>query len=410
MPTFHYKGTSGSGTSVTETVEAVDRYGVYDHARGLGHTIVSLTEDAKGFSLGRFFNMSQLSGFLHHVKQDDIVMLSRNLGAMLRAGLALTRALSVCERQSKRVALKNTLMSVRQEIEKGKSFHEALELYPNIFSKLFVAMVRTGEEGGTLSEVLDTISLQMEQTSNLRKKIRGAMMYPTIVLIAMFGIGILMMIFVVPTLTQTFRELKVTLPFSTRIILGLSDFLSTHTLVALGLIAVVATSAVGFYRWRTGRIVVEWTLLRLPIIGNLVKETNAARTARTLSSLLHSGVDVVHALLITEDVVQNTFYKRILAEAAVHVEKGKPMSEDFMRNERLYPVLVGEMLAVGEETGQIAQMLEEVAKFYEAEVERQTKDLSTIIEPILMLFIGAAVGFFALAMISPIYSISDSIS
>ena len=147
----------------------------------------------------------------------------------------------------------------------------------------------------------------------------------------------------------------------------------------------------------------------MPVIGNIVKETNAARTTRTLSSLLQSGVDVVSALKITEDVVQNSYYRTVIASAALNVEKGKPMSEDFSANEHLYPVLVGEMMAVGEETGQIGKMLQEIADFYEAEVEQKTKDLSTIIEPILMVVIGGAVGIFALAMISPIYSISDSI-
>jgi type IV pilus assembly protein PilC len=328
---------------------------------------------------------------------------------MLRAGLALTRALSVSERQTTNVSLKGILGSVQEDIQKGKPFHESLKAYPKAFSRLYVSMVRAGEEGGTLAEALQTISLQLERSSTLRKKIRGAMIYPIIVVLAMVTIGILMMIYVVPTLSATFKELNVPLPLTTQIIVGLSDFLSTHTILALGSVIGTITGFVAVYRTSFGRVAVEWTLMRLPIIGNLVKETNAARTARTLSSLLRSGVDVVAAFSITGDVIQNTFYKKVIADAAAHVEKGKPMSEDFMHNTHLYPVLVGEMIAVGEETGQISQMLEEVANFYELEVERKTKDLSTVIEPILMLVIGAAVGFFALAMISPIYSISDSI-
>ena len=408
MPTFIYKGTTADGTSVEESLSVDDRYAVYDHAREMGHIIVSVAEERHS-SFSRLFRMQSIIAFISRVTQDDVVMLSRNLGAMLRAGLALTRALSVSERQTTSQALKRILGAVRDDVQKGKSFHESLKVHPKVFSRLYVAMVRAGEEGGTLAAALDTIALQLEQSSTLRKKIRGAMIYPVIVLTAMVGIGILMMLYVVPTLTATFRELNVALPFSTRVVLGISDLLSSHTVLTLGAVSGLAVGLIALYRTHRGRTAVEWTLLHVPIIGTLVKETNAARTARTLSSLLQSGVDVVRALAITEDVIQNTFYKKILATAATNVEKGNPLSKDFIETEPLYPVLFGEMLAVGEETGQIAQMLDEVARFYEAEVERKTKDLSTIIEPVLMITIGAAVGFFALAVISPIYSISDSI-
>jgi len=158
-----------------------------------------------------------------------------------------------------------------------------------------------------------------------------------------------------------------------------------------------------------GKIATSWLVTHLPVIGVMAKETNAARTARTLSSLLNSGVDVIQAIEITQEVLQNVFYKKILVEAALRVEKGTALSEVFIERNDLYPILVGEMILVGEETGQIAGMLGELAIFYETEVERKTKDLSTIIEPLLMVVIGGGVGFFALALIAPIYSIGDSI-
>jgi type IV pilus assembly protein PilC len=162
-------------------------------------------------------------------------------------------------------------------------------------------------------------------------------------------------------------------------------------------------------RTRIGKRVFSWVVVRLPVIGNIAKEANAARTARTLSSLLSSGVDMLRAIAITEDVVQNYYYKEILKEAQRRVEKGVALSETFIEHKKLYPVLVGEMISVGEETGQISGMLQELATFYENEVEHKTKDLSTIIEPLLMVVIGGTVGFFALAMIAPIYSIADNI-
>jgi type II secretory pathway component PulF len=218
-----------------------------------------------------------------------------------------------------------------------------------------------------------------------------------------------MMIYVVPTITATFTSMNVELPITTRILISTSGFMSHHAFLVLAGMAGIVIGFIAFSRARIGKKIIHFLVTRIPVIGKIVKEVNAARTARTLASLLRSGVDVISAAHITRDVVQNIYYKSILDEAARRVEKGTPLSEVFVERTDLYPVLVGDMIAVGEETGQISHMLEELAQFYETEVDQKTKDLSTIIEPILMVVIGGAVGFFALAMIAPIYSISDSI-
>ncbi|MCD5382197.1 MAG: type II secretion system F family protein [Candidatus Pacebacteria bacterium] len=389
-------------------VEAADRYAVYDVARSNGHTVSEVLAVQK-FSLNRLIDVEKINYHLSRVKTDELVIMTRNLGSMLRAGLPLSRALSVIERQSKNPRMQGTIVSIRAQINKGDQLHEALARFPKIFSSLYISMVRAGEEGGTLAESLTTIGVQLERSSNLQKKIKGAMMYPTIILSVMLLIGILMMIYVMPTLISTFEKLGTDLPTMTKVMIGTSKFLTQNGLLSLSVAIVSIASIVGLFRTTRGRRVWHWILIHLPIIGNLVKETNAARTGRTLSSLLTSGVDVINAISITEDVLQNVYYKAILKEAAVRVEKGSPLSEVFIAHEKLYPVLVGEMILVGEETGQISQMLTEIADFYENEVEQKTKDLSTIIEPILMVVIGAGVGFFALAMIAPIYSLSDSI-
>ena len=183
-----------------------------------------------------------------------------------------------------------------------------------------------------------------------------------------------------------------------------------HTLVVLVGIVAAVTLMMYFLRSKVGKIATSWLVVRLPVIGTMAKEANSASTARTLSSLLKSGVDVMRSIEITEEVLQNVFYKKVLREARNRVEKGTALSETFIAHSNLYPILVGEMILVGEETGQIAGMLGELANYYEAEVERKTKDLSTIIEPLLMVVIGGGVGFFALALIAPIYSISDGLN
>ncbi|MCU0678687.1 MAG: type II secretion system F family protein [Candidatus Pacebacteria bacterium] len=376
MAKFVYEGEASDGSKVRETVTADDRYAVYDVARNNGHTVSSVTE-AKGFSLGvGGFDMEKINAWLGKVKQDELVMMTRNLGSMLDAGLTVTRALSVIERQSKNAKLKATVKDIIERINKGGQFFESLSAHPKVL---------------------------------LKKKIKGAMMYPSIVIIVMVIIGILMMIFVLPSITGIFKQMGTELPATTQILIATSDFLVANTVLALGAIIGFVTALLYALRSRPGKVVTSWLVTRIPVIGTMAKETNAARTARTLSSLLNSGVDVIQALEITEEVVQNVFYRRIIRAARDKVEKGTALSEIFIERSDLYPILVGEMILVGEETGSIAKMLGELAIFYETEVERKTKDLSTIIEPLLMVVIGTGVGFFALALIAPIYSIGDSI-
>jgi type IV pilus assembly protein PilC len=409
MPIFIYQGETTDGVAVREKVTADDRYAVYDIARINGHTVTSITEPG-GFSLTGRIDFAKLNTMFGRVKQDELVMVTRNLGSMLDAGLTITRALSVIERQTRNPKLKMVTKEIIARINKGDQFFEALKDHPKVFDDLYIAMIRAGEESGNLSESLRTLSVQMERSTSLKKKIKGAMIYPSIVITVMFAIGILMMIFVLPSITGIFKQMGTELPGTTRALIAAGDFLVANTVIAIsGMVAFFV--AIGYaLRSKPGKVFTSWTVVRLPVIGTMAKETNAARTARTLSSLLNSGVDVIQALTITEEIVQNVFYKKIIKDAALRVEKGTPLSEVFIERSDLYPILVGEMILVGEETGSIAKMLGELAAFYETEVERKTKDLSTIIEPLLMVVIGAGVGFFALALIAPIYSLSDGLS
>jgi len=408
MSKFTYIGENKNGEEVTQTVEAKDRFAVYEVARSNGHTVKQIKDQGK-FSLKNLVNIEKIESMISRVSLDELVLMSRNLGAMLSAGLALSRALSVVERQSKNPRLKLLIKNIRERINAGDAFNEALKEDPKTFSDLYVAMVRAGEEGGSLAETLQTLSIQMERASTLRKKVKGAMIYPAIVISIMVIIGILMMLFVMPSITDTFVKLNVELPPTTKAFIAVSNFFNDN--VALTILGMIG-SVVGFIfllKTSFGKKVFHYVIIKLPVIGTITKETNAARTSRTLSSLLISGVDVIRSLNITEEVVQNIYYKKIIKEAALRVEKGQPLSEVFIEREDLYPVLVGEMIAVGEETGQISKMLGELAIFYEREVEQKTDNISTIVEPVLMVVIGAGVGVFALAMIAPIYSIGEGI-
>ena len=225
----------------------------------------------------------------------------------------------------------------------------------------------------------------------------------------MIIIGILMFAFVVPTLANTFKELGVTLPTSTRVIITLGNFFSDHLLLTFLLLLSGVVSLIALSR---AKFIIKYTdflIVRLPMIGTLVKELNTARTARTISSLLLAGVSLSRAIEITEDVVQNIYYKKALSQTKVAIEHGSSFSETFKTNSHLFPIMMSEMIQVGEETGKLSDMLINVASFYEEEIENKTNNLSIIIEPILMIVIGGGVGFFAISMISPLYSILGNI-
>lgn len=388
-----------------ETIEAESRFAVYDQVQGAGDTVVDLAEGGAPLTLPPW-----LGGLLEHrISRQDIAQVVKNLSTMLGAGLSLSRALSVIDRETDNKKLKDIATSLAETVGKGSPFHEALAAYPAIFPDMLVAMVKVGEESGSLANSLSIVGTQMERSEELRRKIKGAFIYPCIIVIAIGIVSALMLLYVVPTLTKTFTELHVKLPLATQIFVQLSETLVNHTLIVFGIIAILVAALVAFVRSRRGSALLLKTGLHLPVIGELIQETYAARTARTLSSLLAAGVPVLEALLITKDVVRTPAFAAILDDAMVRVKKGEPLSRAFSDQHKTYPLLMSEMLIVGEETGKVAPMLVQVAEFYEGDVSQKTKDLSTIIEPVLMLLIGAVVGVFAVAMIAPIYSISSAI-
>lgn len=402
---FSYTAINKEGQKYTGTLEAQSKSDFYAQIKKTGDSLVSVK--AQGKSGLSSFNI-QLT-FLDRIKMLDKITFARNLGNMLDAGLELSRALSVMERQAGSPKLKAIYKKVGESISEGKSFHEALELHPKAFSKLVVAMVKVGEEGGNLASTLQQVALQMEKSYQLKKKIKGAMMYPSVIIGVMVVIAILMMIYVVPGLTKTFTELKVPLPASTQLVINVSDFMSNNSILTFAILIAMIISFIMLLRTKIGKRAFDYIVLKIPVVSTIIKEGNSAQMSRTLSSLLSSGVDLVMAVRITGEVLQNSYYKDVLIKSEKIVEKGDPLSTVFMAEQKLFPIFVGEMMNVGEETGRMAPMLVGVATFYENEVDQKTKDLSTIIEPVLMVFIGSAVGFFAISMIKPIYSIMNNV-
>jgi type IV pilus assembly protein PilC len=328
---------------------------------------------------------------------------------MTSAGVSLPRAIDTLAVQAKNKQFKKALTEIEEKIIHGQSLSESLREYPDIFPDIFQNMIKVGEESGTLEGVLKNLGQQLEKQQELRSKITGALVYPLVVISAMAGIGLLMLIVVVPQLAETFAELELPLPLTTQIVINLGVFLRTRWYFLPVIILALVFSLRGIIRTRTGKRFFDKIFLKIPVLSQLIKETSSANFTRTLGSLIGSGVPLVRSLEIIAGTLGNIYFRDSLLEAAEKVRKGAKLSDSLRPYENLYLPIVIQMIEVGEETGETSQTLDQLATFLEDEVANTTKNLASLIEPLLMLAVGGAVGFFAISMIQPMYSMLEDL-
>ena len=397
---YTYKAKTKNGEFKFGEINAKNRSNLMAKLNNIGLTLISVQESKKEEKKN-----IEISKILKRVSTIDKMLFTRHLGVMLKAGLSFSRATTVLAEQTENVYFKEILESVREDIQKGNQLASSLAKYPKVFDDLFVNMIRVGEIGGNLEEVLDILYLQLKKEHELTSRVKGAMTYPAVIIFAMVVIGVLMMIFVVPSLLAIFTETGAELPASTKMIVFVSDSFQNHGLLILaGFIAFVFLF-LKIIKTKSGKRKFDFTLLHLPAIGKIVSKINMARFSRTLSSMIASGVSIVKALDIISKTLGNTYYKDSIKDACQEVQKGVSLSEVIRRYDKLFYPLMINMIEVGEETGTLQETLKQVSEFYEDEVEQVTANMSSIIEPVLMLVIGGAVGFFAISMIQPMYSI-----
>lgn len=406
MPTYFFTAKSQENQSYSGTQEAKDERDLARTLRREGYVLISafLTEaKTKRRKIGFSFP------FLGGVPLKDKVIFVRNLKVMISAGVSLPKALKTLALQSTKKKLRKALLEISEEIIKGRSFADSLVDYPSIFSELFCNMVKVGEESGTLEKNLDILSRQMEREQELKSTIQGAMMYPAVIIGAMMGIGVLMLIMVVPQLAKTFEELELELPLTTKIVIALGSFLTKRWYLVILFLIVFSFLIQLILKIRIGKKTIDTLVLKIPIIASIVRRTNAAYTVRTLSSLLASGVPLVRSLAIISNTLGNFHFRQAITQAVDKVKKGEKLSQALKPYQSLYPASVIQMIEVGEETGETTTILDKLGDFFEEEVANATKNLAAVIEPILMLFIGAVVGFFAVSMVQPMYSMLQAI-
>jgi type IV pilus assembly protein PilC len=402
MSLYSYVAKTKQGETKIGNLEARDEHELAVILRKEGYLLIkSDIKQKRKFFLFRFS--------IRGVPLVEKIMLTRNLRIMIISGVSLPRSLDILIVQSKSKKLKKALSEIKEKVLEGESFSNSLSGYPNIFSEVFVNMVKVGEESGTLEKVLDVLGKQMERQHEINDKVKGAMIYPAVIIVAMTGIGILMLILVVPKLAALFEELGISLPLSTRIVIALGMFFSRfwYTVPFMAIILVLSFKAL--VKTKTGKLIFDTIALKIPLISPIVRKINSASTVRTLSSLISAGVPIVRSLEIVSNALGNIYYKKAMIDASERVRKGSKLAEVMKDYEDIYSTLVVQMVAVGEETGETSAILEKLADFFEEEVSNATRNLSSVVEPILMLIIGAMVGFFAISMVQPMYSMLGEI-
>lgn len=342
------------------------------------------------------------------VSLTEKAMFAEHLSVMLKSGLTIADAL-VIAKESTRGRLKYVISQVSQSVEAGHSLSESMEKHPNVFSGLFVNAVRAGEMGGTLEENLTHISEQFEKDQELISKVRGAMMYPIVVLIASFFLVMVISFVVLPKITPLFRGLDMDLPFTTRAVIAFSEFVQAHGVALfLGIVAIVICF-IWFVRRKFSHPLTHWVSMHTPVLKKITRNKNLAQFARTLGTLLKSGLTIDEAMRITTDTMEHFYFKQALKRVSQRIGKGTSLSDNLFDHTNLFPVMLVSMVHVGEQSGRLDETLLYLARYHEHEVDGATKALSTAIEPILLLGIGLVVGFVALSIITPIYNITGNI-
>lgn len=402
MARYSYFAKSLTGEPRSGVLEVKDEHELAKNLRQEGYILIKADlEREKPLAKRDIF---EIFTRFQKISLTEKIFFARNLRIMIEAGVSLPKAIRTLSEQSKNKKFQNTLHKIEEDVTRGQNLSDAFSKHPQVFSEVFRSMIKVGEESGTLEEVLKNLTSQMEREENLKSKIKGAMIYPAVILSVMVLIGILMMIMVVPKLASVFEELKVELPLTTKIIINFGQYLTKFwpILILIIILSPILLSLIS--KSKKIKRITDTIFLKFPLISPLIKKINTASTSRTLSALIASGVPIIRSLEIVADTLGNSYFREAIKKAAEDVQKGSKLSQSLKDYQNLYPSIMIQMIAVGEETGETSEILAKLADFYEEEVSNTTKNLSSIIEPLLMVIIGAAVGFFAISMVQPMYS------
>ncbi|MDP3983311.1 MAG: type II secretion system F family protein [bacterium] len=400
MPQYKYKAIDKESNKVTGLVEATSAQTASQTLRSKKYFVLSIDEKIR-----REIPIARLIG---RVSSSDVTDFTRQLATMIDAGLPLTKSLEISATQSKSEQMNHLLNNILSDVQGGTPLADALEKNASHFTRTYIALIQSGEASGTLDNVLNRLADNLEKNREFQNKVKGAMIYPTIVIIGMAIVGFIMMSFVVPKLTNLYTEFEVDLPIATKALITISNVFANYWYLIL---LAVGGLYFGFTQWKKttfGRKTWDTLKIRIPLIGPLQQEIILIETARTLGILAGAGLAINKALEIVAEAVDNVIYKKGLDQARSAVEKGYPLGITIASN-RNFPPIFAEMITIGEETGKLDETLQRLANFFETKSNESVRALTTAIEPLIMIVLGVGVGFLVLAIIMPIYNLTDAI-
>ena len=404
MATFAYVGRTRSGAVKKGELSAKTRDEAVDQLRKQSVVVTSLDEK-KGGSGG--FNLSLGSG----LTDKDLVVFTRQFGTMINAGLPLVQCLEILSTQSENKVLRETIGEVKTQVEAGSTFSDALRRHPKVFDDLYVNLVHAGEVGGLLDTILTRLAKYIEKAMKLKGQIKSAMIYPSAILGVAAVVITVLMIWVIPIFAKMFNELsggKMGLPGPTQFVIDVSNVFTSYWYVMLGTIGAVVFSIKRYYATAQGRMAIDKLLLKTPVFGDLIRKASVAKFSRTLGTLLGSGVPLLDGLTICAKTAGNKVIEEALINARISIAGGKTIADPLAAS-GIFPKMVTHMIAVGESTGALDAMLGKIADFYEDEVDQAVASLTSLLEPVMMVFLGIVIGFIVIAMYLPIFKMSEAI-
>lgn len=403
MPFFQYTARTVEGSTVSGTTEALNASIAARILREQGLTPTLINEGGSSAAAS-----GKLKGKSGRVRLDDLVVFSRQFSTMIRAGLPLIEVLNILAEQSEKVALRKVLQSIEHDVGGGASLAEALGKHPAVFDTFFVSMVKAGEASGTLDSILDQVAIYLEKAVSIQRKVKSAVMYPTAVSGVALIITVFLLAFVVPTFKSIFSDLGGDLPFVTKIIIALSNLILHRFYIIIGVIIVAVFFFRQWYKTQSGKMAIDRLKLKLPVFGPLFLKVAISRFTRTLGTLIRSGVNILSALDIVSTTSGNLVIEEALIKTKASIQSGETFSKPLVEC-GVFPPMVTRMIDVGERTGALEGMLTKIADFYEDQVDAMVAGLASLIEPMLIVFLGVVVGFIVIAMYLPMFDMIKTI-
>jgi len=401
MPLYEWQGKTGRGDARSGTLKADSEALLRATLRKEG-VIVTKVSEKKSIDKTERYNPKK------KIKALAVVLFTRQLSTMITSGLPLVQSLEILSNQIEDKNLRGIVREIKAKIEGGSRFADALKDYPKCFDELYVNLVVAGEEGGMLDTVLNRLAIYMEKIEKLKKKIKSAMIYPISIIIVAIGVVMVLLIFVIPVFEGMFKDMGAELPLPTQVVINISKFVKSYIIYMIVALGIGVFLFRRYYRTEGGRRTIDRLVLKVPVFGVLALKASVARVTRTLSTLLSSGVAILESLVIVARVAKNKIVEDALIVARTKISEGKSMSEP-LQDSGIFPPMVVQMVQVGESTGALDNMLNKIADFYEEDVDNLVTNLTSLMEPLIMMFLGVILGGLIIAMYLPIFKLGQAV-